>query len=163
MKFPVHDFLIRQRAKRGKRSEYIRLVGISRVGNHLFDTTSTMAPKNKASTMASTSKASAKEVQSKRASKKQMTETNDKNESDIAITEAEPTTTKQDGVEQVDGKEGPTFTLFSKLPLETRSKIWGMAAPDPCVVLQCKSQYYIFDILLIPVMSRIETKLTPVL
>jgi hypothetical protein len=122
-----------------------------------------MAPKRKASAMASTSKVSAKKVQSKRASKKQATEANDKNESDVAITDAEPTATKQDGVEQVDGKDGPTFTLFPKLPLELRNKIWGMAAPDPCVVLQCKSKCYICDILLIPEVSRSETKLTPVL
>jgi ubiquitin len=122
-----------------------------------------MAPKRKASAMASTSKVSAKEIQSKRASKKQATEANDKNESDVAIPKAEPTTTKQDGVEQVDGKGASTFTLFPKLVLEIRIKIWGMAAPDPCIVIQCKSKYYIFDILLIPVMSCIETKLTPML
>lgn len=41
--------------------------------------------------------------------------------------------------EPVEDDNSPKFTVFNKLPLELRLRIWGFAAPDPCVVVQCDS------------------------
>jgi len=79
-----------------------------------------------------TSVVPAKRARLETATKQTKHKNNNEDKADLAMdVEADPAPT-DDGISK--------FTLFPKLPLELRNKIWGFAAPEPCVVVQRASK-----------------------